>query len=215
MAPLWQSALSGHKGRVHYVSGHSNNLLPKGRTGLNTRTLYAFCSAPRRRQPGRPGLTVLILIFLFCPAIAFAKCTDAPRPGVEWIRCFLNERSFTDIDITNGTVRDSSFSRATLDNAIFENVDARRAKFVSSSMRAINLRHANLRDADMTKAILDKADLSHADLRSVRFFQASLRHVNLTGARLDNADFYRTDLSGAIWVDGETVCAEGSLGICK
>lgn len=156
-----------------------------------------------------------MLIALFFPAAAFAKCTDAPRPGVEWTRCFMNERSFTGIDMTDGIVRDSSFSRATLDNASFENVDARRAKFVSASMRAINLRHANLRDADMTKAILDKADLSHADLRSARFFQASLRNANLTGARLDNADFYRTDLSGAIWVDGETVCAEGSLSICK
>lgn len=158
---------------------------------------------------------LLFLLFSLLPASAYASCMDAPRPDVEWVRCLLNERTFTGISIPNAVVRDSSFNRAILDNADMEGVDARRAKFVSASMKGVILRDANLQYADMTKVVLDNADLTGADMRSARLFQASLRSANLTGALLDNADFYRTDLSGATWVDGKTICGEGSLGICK
>ncbi|GER01795.1 hypothetical protein JCM17845_24180 [Iodidimonas gelatinilytica] len=146
---------------------------------------------------------------------AFAGCSDAPRPGVEWTRCFMNGRQFQDIDIQNGIVRDSSFSRATLDRANLSGLDGRRAKFMSASLKNVNLSGANLIDADFTKADLSGADLSHADLRGARLFQTNLGGANLTQARLEDADLYRTDFTGATWIDGTTICAEGSIGTCK
>ena len=166
-------------------------------------------------RPGFQYWALLFLLFSLLPVSAYANCMDTPRPEVEWVRCLLNERAFTGIDIPNATVRGSSFNRAILDEANMEAVDARRAKFVSASMRAVNLRNANLQNADMTKVVLDNADLTGADMRSARLFQASLRNSNLTGALLDNADFYRADFSGATWVDGKTICGEGSLSTCK
>ncbi len=42
-----------------------------------------------------------------------------------------------------------------------------------------------------------------------------LTGVDLSGARLRDGSFFRSDLSGATWIDGKRVCAEGSLGRCN
>ena len=41
-----------------------------------------------------------------------------------------------------------------------------------------------------------------------------LRGVDLSQANLTGADLLRANLSGAIWTDGTTICAEGSIGRC-
>jgi uncharacterized protein YjbI with pentapeptide repeats len=44
---------------------------------------------------------------------------------------------------------------------------------------------------------------------------AVLRGADLSGARIRDVDFFRADLSGATWIDGERVCAEGSITFCR
>ena len=41
-----------------------------------------------------------------------------------------------------------------------------------------------------------------------------MRGADLTNAVLEGADLLRTDFSGARWIDGRTICAEGSIGRC-
>jgi uncharacterized protein YjbI with pentapeptide repeats len=36
----------------------------------------------------------------------------------------------------------------------------------------------------------------------------------LSGAQLKGADLLEADLSGATWIDGKRVCADGSIGRC-
>lgn len=54
------------------------------------------------------------------------------------------------------------------------------------------------------------SDLSESDLSGASLAGADLSFAKLTGANLSGAN-----LSGATWTDGNKVCAEGSIGVCK
>ena len=52
-------------------------------------------------------------------------------------------------------------------------------------------------------------------MAEARLVSANLRGADLTGAKLRGTEFFRADLSGATWVDGTRVCAEGSISFCR
>ena len=156
----------------------------------------------------------LLLALLPPDREARAGCADFAQPGVEWRRCLMDGADLTDVDLTGAVLRDSSFKRADLSGSVLREVDARRAKFVSARLVGVVLDGANLARADLTSADLTGASLRDADLRAAKLYQTILRDVDLTGARLDGADLLRADLSGARWIDGKSVCAEGSIGRC-
>ncbi len=176
---------------------------------------------------GRRARLLIILALLFFPgqpvhmiatapvsAQILSHCTAAPKPGVNWLRCFFNERDFSGVDLTGAVIRESSFNRAIFKGAILKGVDAREAKFVSADLENAILAEADLKNADFTRAKLVNADLSGADLREARLFRADLSGANLTGARLDGADLFMAVLDGATWTDGSR-CAPGSRGLCR
>ena len=70
-------------------------------------------------------------------------------------------------------------------------------------------------EADFTRADLTGASFREADLLRTRFFRAKLREADFTGARMRGTDFLNADLSGALWIDGQRRCAEGSIGQCQ
>jgi hypothetical protein len=144
-----------------------------------------------------------------------AECFDVPAPGVYWRRCLHDGQDLRDVDLSGATLRDSSFKRTDLSGANLTGADARRAKFVSAVLHETTFDGANLVRADLTKAELQGASLRNADLTSARMFRADLSGADLTGARLDGTDLLRADLSEAVWVDGVTICAEGSIGQCN
>jgi uncharacterized protein YjbI with pentapeptide repeats len=146
---------------------------------------------------------------------ASAACTDPPRPNVNWERCYMEQRNFSASDLSGARLRDARFNRSNLDDSNLSAVDAHRAKFISASMSNIVFDNAHLTESDFTKADLHGASFARADLRRTRLFRANLRGANFFGARMTGADFLKADLSGATWVDGKTVCAEGSIGQCK
>ena len=146
---------------------------------------------------------------------ALAACTDPPEPGVNWQRCVFDGLEFFGVDLKGARLRDASFYRANLSGSDLSGISGFRAKFVNTVMREAKLDGAKLSEADFTKADLTGASLAGADLRRVRFFDAILREADLSGARLTGADLTRADLSGATWIDGERVCAAGSLGRCN
>ncbi len=143
-----------------------------------------------------------------------SHCTAAPSPGVNWLRCFFNERDFSGVDLTGAVIRESSFNRAIFKEAILKGVDARETKFVSADLTGAVLTDADLKNADFTRARLTNADLRGADLREARLFRADLTGADLTGARLDGADLFMAVLDGATWPDGSR-CAPGSRGLCR
>lgn len=166
----------------------------------------------------RLSLLLLILAGLWASGPirpAHAACIDVPAPDVYWRRCVFDQQDLTDVDLTGASLRDSSFKRADLSTSILAGVDARRAKFVTSVMQNVVLDDANLARADLTKADLTGASLKGVDLTWARMFRADLTGADLTGARLDNTDLLQAVLDGATWVDGKTVCAEGSIGRCQ
>lgn len=162
------------------------------------------------------GFSMLLAGALLVYAVpARAGCTDQPRPGVEWVRCDLNERDYGGVDLSDAVLRDSVFTRSDFSTARLGGIDGRKTKFISARLDETLLDGAVLRGADFTNASLRGASLRHADLREARFFQADLRGADLSGARIDGADLYRADFTGARWIDGDKLCGEGSLGICR
>lgn len=157
-------------------------------------------------------LTAVGITSLSVPA--FAACSDVPSPEVYWRRCVLDRQDLQQLDLTGATLRDASFKRADLSASILQGVDARRAKFVTSMMQEVVLDGANLVRADLTKADLKGASLKGADLTSARMFRADLSGADLTDARLNNTDLLQAIFDGATWIDGKTICAEGSIGRC-
>ncbi|MFQ5534245.1 MAG: pentapeptide repeat-containing protein [Sphingomonadales bacterium] len=146
---------------------------------------------------------------------AMAGCTDPARPGVDWLRCYHEERLLTGVDLSGARLRDARFARADMSNSNLTGIDARRAKFIAAKLSGVRLDEANLTEADFTRADLTGASFKNADLRRSRLFRANLRRADFTGARIDGADLLNADLSGATWIDGTSVCAEGSVSQCK
>jgi uncharacterized protein YjbI with pentapeptide repeats len=146
---------------------------------------------------------------------ALAGCSDFAQPGVQWRRCLQDGQALGGVDLTGANIRDASFKRADLGGAILIEVDARRTRFVSASMQGVQLDRARLVRADLTKADLRGASLVGADLTRAMLFRADLSGADLTGARLSDADLHNAILDGATWIDGITICAEGSIGQCN
>ncbi|MGF1476943.1 MAG: pentapeptide repeat-containing protein [Geminicoccaceae bacterium] len=145
---------------------------------------------------------------------ALAGCSDVPAPEVNWRRCQLDGDSFPGIDVSRGMLRDASFKRSDLTGAILDGIEAQRAKFVSAVANEASFEDANLVMADFTSAELNGASFRGANLLRARFFRADLRNADLTGAQLRETDFLKAQLEGARWIDGKTICAEGSVGRC-
>ncbi|MGH6919954.1 MAG: pentapeptide repeat-containing protein [Geminicoccaceae bacterium] len=145
---------------------------------------------------------------------ALADCSDVPQPDVYWRRCLQDGQDLSNVDLTRAILRDASFKRSDLSGATLVGVDARRAKFISSTLRNAVLDRANLVRADLTSADLTGASLKDADLTWTKLYGANLSGADLTGARIKDTDLLKAVLDDAIWIDGVTICAEGSVGQC-
>lgn len=187
----------------------------------------ALSSAPRTLRSARaearrfgtlagllPALAVVAVLLLGSDE-APAACTDVPAPNVQWRRCILDGAVLTGADLSGADLRDTSFKRADLSGANLTGAEATRAKLVSTKLVGAVLDRVNLTFADLTNADLAKASLKGASLRGAKLFAARLRDADLSEAIAEGTDFLHADLSGATWIDGHTICAEGSLGRCN
>ncbi|MDX6748813.1 pentapeptide repeat-containing protein [Geminicoccaceae bacterium 1502E] len=172
-------------------------------------------AAPVARLAGRllPALLMAVSVTTAADP-ARAACSDAAAPGVEWRRCLLDGADLSDTDLSGADLRDTSFKRADLSGANLVQADARRAKFVSARLVGATLDGADFTFGDLTSADLTGASLRNASLRRSKLFRAKLRDADLSGVIMEGADLLYVDLSGATWIDGKTVCAEGSVGRC-
>ena len=146
---------------------------------------------------------------------ASAGCADPAAPEVDWVRCYHDERDLSGVDLSGARLRDTHFTRADLSSANLSGADGFRTKFVSARLIKTKFDGARLTDSDFTKADLTGASLVKADLRRAKLYRAILRDADLTGAKLRGADLINADLSGALWTDGKTRCAKGSIGQCN
>jgi len=171
------------------------------------------------RKINRPSMVFPLLsgiVLLSIPAQqVVAGCTDPARPGVDWRRCYHDDRELPGADLSGAKLRDARFSYADLTKAVFAAADARRVKFISAKLAGATFDAANLTEADFTNADASGASFRGADLRRARFYRTNLKGADLTGAATDQADLLNADLSGATWIDGKTICAEGSISQCR
>tara|TARA_B100000686_G_C16420128_1_gene776706 strand:+ start:192 stop:653 length:462 start_codon:yes stop_codon:yes gene_type:complete len=146
---------------------------------------------------------------------SLAGCTDPANAGVNWQRCNFSEKNLLNVNLKEARLRDTRFIRSILNNSNLSFAKADRAKFINTKAVAVIFYGAQLRGADFTKADLEKTTFENSDLRQARFFRANLKNSNFTGAKISGADFLKANLSGVRWVDGKTICAEGSIGQCQ
>jgi uncharacterized protein YjbI with pentapeptide repeats len=66
----------------------------------------------------------------------------------------------------------------------------------------------------MQESTFDGANFTDANLTGAYMQESSFRGAIFTGAQIDGAFLQESDFSGATWIDGESVCAEGSIGGC-
>ena len=102
---------------------------------------------------------ILLIIIVAVPSVAHAKCSDPPRPRVNWQACDKHNADLTG---------------ANLQGAILRGANLRGAKLIL----------ANLLKADLTGADLTGADLKGANLSCVVFLNAALSHVRWNTGRM-------------------------------
>lgn len=160
-------------------------------------------------------LVIFVCVFLCDVSLVWGGCTDAARPEVNWRRCYHNGLSLVGIDIQGALLRDASFQRTDLSEANLMGVDGFRTKFISAILVGVQLQGARLIEADFTRAVLHGANFEGADLRFTKFVNSDLRGANFTNARFRRTDFRNARLDGVVWVDGRTICREGSVSRCR
>ena len=136
-------------------------------------------------------------------AEAEASCATETRERRDWRYWVLGlvppQTNWTECEKPEAVL-----ARADLHGAILRGVDLRNA----------DLQMADLRAADLTGAHMPGANLEDASTLGIFLRGANLRDANLSGIALTGSDLTDVELSGATWTDGETVCAEGSVGEC-
>ena len=159
-------------------------------------------------------VVIFVGFLTFGSSVVWTACTDAARPEVNWRRCYHHGLSLTGIDIQGALLRDTSFQRTDLSEANLMQVDGFRTKFIRAILVKTQFKGSRLIEADFTRAVLHGANFEGADLRFAKFVNSDLRRANFTNARLHRTDFRNALLDGVIWIDGKTICRDGSVSRC-
>ena len=159
--------------------------------------------------------SLFFIPLLFSPLPAIAACGDRAADGVDWQRCYFDGLDAPGQHVPNGNLRDASFMRANLQDSHFQAIDGMRAKFFSARLERSRFDDAHLSQADFSKANATEASFVRTDLRRAKFFRAILTNADFSDAKITGTDFTGAILDGAIWIDGTTRCAPGSVGRCR
>ncbi len=135
-----------------------------------------------------------------------------------WVAFFLlipigtayafDQGDLDELNLTN-QCRECNLSDADLSGWALSKADLSDAQLSGANLAHTDLSGANLSRADLSYAYPSAADLSNANLSDANLIGAYLFETNLSGANLSGANF-----SYAIWIDGRTICKEGSIGGC-
>ncbi|MES2509515.1 MAG: pentapeptide repeat-containing protein [Pseudomonadota bacterium] len=143
--------------------------------------------------------TTIAAALLFASS-AYAVCTDAPRPVVNWNYCVMEQRR----DLSGQKLDNAGIRQTRLIMVNMERADLRKVNFEGANLGFGRFVKANAQAANFTNATLYGADFTDADLREATFDKVDMATVRLKGA----------DLTGAKWSDGR-VCGPISIGVCR
>jgi uncharacterized protein YjbI with pentapeptide repeats len=161
--------------------------------------------------------TLLLPLLILGAAPVQAKCSDSPRPKVDWTKCDKEKKILrgqdmsggiferTDLSLSNlsgSTLTGARMGRATLNGTRFQGADltgADLSKALGSraDFEGAKLARATLSKGEFPRAIFAGADLTGADLSKAEFGRAALRDAILEGADLSYANLARADLGAA------------------
>ena len=118
---------------------------------------YGWCSSPTvLRASLAAAISVVSLMYL---APAFAKCSDAPGPGVDWSGCSKQLLMLEGTDMSH-----ANFLRTFLSGTVLNSVNLQGANFTSSELPRTSFKGADLSGASFEKALASRADFGNANL---------------------------------------------------
>ena len=111
------------------------------------------------------GLAACIVVALLAPSAVLADCVDPPGSGVDWTRCYFDERTFQDVDLSGARLNDATFSRGDLSGADLSKVHAARAKFIHTTLVEVNFEGAYCLVATGRRPYTDNLGLENAGVQ--------------------------------------------------
>jgi len=147
--------------------------------------------------------------------LSSAKLSSANLSSARLYSTNLSGADLSNATLSNATLSSARLISADLSRATLSGAKLNNADLTHATLSGANLSSAYLSSADLSFARLNSANLSRADLSGANLHFATLVNANLTGADLSGVNLTGADLSGATWYDGETICAEGSIGYCN
>jgi Pentapeptide repeats (8 copies) len=116
--------------------------------------------------------------------------------------------SLIGVDVSGAFLKGISLTKARLNRANFNAVDARNSAFRAADFSDADLRSANFRDSDLSGTDFSGADLAGADLTG-----STLAECNFSGASLENAELHGADLQGIRWQELSSVRGAKIAGV--
>jgi uncharacterized protein YjbI with pentapeptide repeats len=142
--------------------------------------------------------------------LAYAECSYADFPRVNFFNACLNQTSFFDAKLLEaefsnadllGTefphayLRGAEFSDAYLEEATFSHAYGPRAEFSHADLLRADFFDAKFPNSTFSHVDLEMSEFSHANFREAEFSDAYLKRADFSYAYLKGADFRRTNLS--------------------
>ncbi|KAB2071591.1 FH interacting protein FIP2 -like protein [Gossypium arboreum] len=128
------------------------------------------------------------------------KCIQSERVrfrGIDLSALDLSKLDLSSVDFSFACLKNVFFSRANLQCAKFQDVDAEGSIFHNATLRECEFTGANLRGALLAGANLQSANLQDACLIGCSFCGANLRSAHLQNADLTDANLEGANLEGA------------------
>jgi predicted NAD/FAD-dependent oxidoreductase/uncharacterized protein YjbI with pentapeptide repeats len=139
------------------------------------------------RNASLASLTAAAFLLSAAPD-AWAGCTDAPAPGVEWVGCHKGGLRMSGVDLSGARIEKTDLSRSDMRSANLAG-----AVLTFSDLSLTRLADSILTGADLTKVDADRTDLSNADLTGATLAKIDLSRGDLSNARLIDADASKAD----------------------
>ncbi len=148
----------------------------------------------RHKRSKLVGFLLLPLLLLLGAGPAVAKCSDPPRPKVDWSKCDREKKRLRDMDLRGGI-----FERTDLTYTDLSGSNLSGARLLRATVNSARFKAADLTGADLTKAQGSRADFAGAKMVGAVLVKAELARADLTGANLSGADLSKAEFERAVF----------------
>lgn len=115
------------------------------------------------------AIVLAVAVFFSLSSIPNAmepKCTEGPKPGINWSGCDLTKKNLKDANLQGANMENTNLSGVNLQGA---------------SLQEANFKNANLKNTQLQDASLQRANLENANLRGALWSGADMKEAKIIG----------------------------------